>query len=455
MQPHQLIVIPYNLVTAVDDVTAEMDVEKNETEDQIAECEMEIEDNSPDVIEQPMEQGVEKTDGTAYIDNESQKPPVETIPTSDTSVELATDKIPTSIELATDKVPSNDTNVELATDKVPTSDTNVEPATDKVQSSKDQHDIKQPLPPGNELETTPLTINNTIDTATLSESVQTVESEKESDAPVELQEVPTHPDEENPPLPPPEPKPDDHPLPPGTSDEDVIPPPPGTETVPGEGEPLSLRETAIPVDADILQVPPESELKASVPKTASEAPQSIATLSTSSTVAQEESSTVSVATASSYFYTPVSQAAAAYYQAGSGGNSTVPSGTYDYAAYAQSLAAQQQQAYNYAYATNNYSGYMQAYNAYLQQASAAASYGAYSGQYYPSTYAYPGTSYANQYSAGAAYYGTGNASTGAYNTASYQTTSSYQPKSQQVQVQTTQQQQVQVSFVVGLVNRCV
>ena len=452
-----------------------MDVEKNETEDQIAECEMEIEDNSPDVIEQPTQQNNEETDSTANVDNQSHprlEPPAESIPTSGTSIE---------------------------------------PATIEVQTSKNQDDNKEPVPPGDELETTPPTLNNTVDTAALLESVETVESsvcERESEAPVELQGDPTHPEEENPPLPPPVSKPDDLPLPPGTSDEEVvppppgtetspnegeslsslppgtsdeevippppgtetlpnegeslsslppgtsdeevIPPPPGTETLPNEGESLSLQETATPAEADTHQMPPESEPETSLQKTDSEAPKSVATLSTSSNVVQEESNTVTVSTASSsYSYTPVSQSAAAYYQAGSGGSSTVPSGAYDYAAYAQSLAAQQQQAYNYAYATNNYSGYMQAYNTYLQQASAAASYGAYGGQYYPGTYAYPGgTSYANQYSSGAAYYGTGTAGTGSYNTASYQSTSQQaQTTPQRVQVQTTPQQQVQVSFM--------
>ncbi|XP_064394564.1 formin-J-like isoform X4 [Halichondria panicea] len=73
--------------------------------------------------------------------------------------------------------------------------------------------------------------------------------------------------------------------------------------------------------------------------------------------------------------------------------------TTDYSAYM--LANQQQQAYSYAYATNNY--VQAAYNAYVQQASAAA-YQAY-GAGYPGYSAYPAaSSYGSSYGAG--YYGT-------------------------------------------------
>ncbi len=73
--------------------------------------------------------------------------------------------------------------------------------------------------------------------------------------------------------------------------------------------------------------------------------------------------------------------------------------TTDYSAYM--LANQQQQAYSYAYATNNY--VQAAYNAYVQQASAAA-YQAY-GAGYPGYSSYPAaSSYGSSYGAG--YYGT-------------------------------------------------
>ena len=94
---------------------------------------------------------------------------------------------------------------------------------------------------------------------------------------------------------------------------------------------------------------------------------------------------------------------------------TPSSSAYDYSAYM--LASQQQQAYNYAYATNNY---MQAaYSAYMQQASAAAAaYQAYGAQYYPGygNYATAG-SYASPYSTANPYYGaspTTQAASGSY-----------------------------------------
>ena len=170
------------------------------------------------------------------------------------------------------------------------------------------------------------------------------------------------------------------PLP--TLAEDVVPPtdqqpstPTPPEPPPDESEPPSLTTESSdkPLDKDADTAKPSSEEPKSEPIKSIELP---------------------VPPAAS---TPPTPPAA-------GTVTTTPSSSaYDYSAYM--LASQQQQAYNYAYATNNY---MQAaYSAYMQQASAAAAaYQAYGAQYYPGygTYSTAG-SYASPYSTANPYYG--------------------------------------------------
>ena len=224
-------------------------------------------------------------------------------------------------------------------------------------------------------------------------------------------------------------KSDEMPLPPGdeSSVTSSAPPPPGTVDIEATNETTSTTTTTATtsVGANAYTVPSDDEdtTNAKTADSDTKASDTSKTGSTSTTGTtgttgstpsgtRDDDGTRTPPLPASYTSaqagTPMS-----YYPVSSTTGATTPVSGYSYANYSQPSSY----AYNYG---QGYGEYAQAYSAYIQQAAAAATYGAYSGQYYPSSYGMYGSPYA-------AYYNTGGA--GGYNTAaSYQMAGGQQVK---------------------------